>query len=194
MERYGVTRNDEGYRDPTAGAALKKEGGPPNLPRVKRGDIFYISIPYATGHEMDKDRPGIVVSCNALNDTSPCVVMVMLSASNKRRDLPEHVPIRSTPQESTALCQHIYTVDKSRLGTHLGRCSKSEMAAVDTGIMSGLELDGYGLARADEPPVERAPEPVIREGAPPSQELVRAEAERDLYRDLYERLLDRVTA
>ena len=30
---------------------------------ILRGEIYYVAIPYATGHEMEKDRPAIVVSC-----------------------------------------------------------------------------------------------------------------------------------
>lgn len=44
---------------------------------ILRGEIYYVAIPYATGHEMEKDRPAIVVSCEELNRTSPCVAVVM---------------------------------------------------------------------------------------------------------------------
>lgn len=114
--------------------------------KINRGEIYYVAIPYATGHEMEKDRPAIVVSCNELNRTSTCVTVVMCSASNKR-DLPEHVLIRSTPTQSVALCEHIYTVDKSRIGKRLGACSKNEMTKVDIGIAAGLGLGAYDLAR-----------------------------------------------
>lgn len=79
---------------------------------ITRGDIFYIGIPGGTGHEMLKSRPGVVISGDALNKSSTCVTVVMCSASNKR-DLPEHIVLRSTPLISTAMCEHIYTVDKS---------------------------------------------------------------------------------
>ena len=120
---------------------------------ILRGEIYYVAIPYATGHEMEKDRPAIVVSCEELNQTSPCVAVVMCSASPKK-ELPEHITIRTTPVVSTALCEHIYTVDKSRLGKFVGRCTKAEIAALDIGIMSALALGAYDLAR----PVEAATE------------------------------------
>lgn len=49
-----------------------------------------------------KDRPAIIVSCDALNDNSPVVQVVYCSASPKK-ELPEHITIRSTEQISTAL-------------------------------------------------------------------------------------------
>lgn len=159
---------------------------------IKRGDIFYVTIPYATGHEIEKDRPGIVVSCDELNRASPCVAVVMCSASNKR-DLPEHITIRTTPVVSTALCEHIYTVDKSRLGKFVGRCTKAEIAALDIGIMSALALGAYDLARpveaaAEAHPIEQ-PFPLVQ----PDMELAIVQVERDTYKSMYESLLDRMT-
>lgn len=158
---------------------------------IKRGDIFYVTIPYATGHEIEKDRPGIVVSCDELNRSSPCVAVVMCSASNKR-DLPEHITIRSTPVQSMALCEHIYTVDKSRLEKFVGRCTKSEMAAVDIGIMSGLGLGTYDLARHGEEE-EEGPASEIFKTIEPYLELTFLQVERDTYKRMYESLLDRMT-
>lgn len=159
---------------------------------IRRGDIYYVTIPYATGHEMKKDRPAIVVSCDELNKKSTCVTVVMCSTSNKR-DLPEHITIRSTPVPSTAMCEHIYTVDKSRLENPCGHCTKAEMAAIDIGIMAGLGLGAYDLARpveeAEEEPPVCGPFPLIQ----PNMELAVTQAERDTYKRLYESLLDRMT-
>ena len=160
--------------------------------KINRGDIFYVTIPYATGHEIEKDRPAIVVSCEELNRTSPCVAVVMCSASPKK-ELPEHITIRTTPVVSTALCEHIYTVDKSRLGKFVGRCTKAEIAALDIGIMSALALGAYDLARpveaaAEAHPIEK-PFPLVQ----PDMELAIVQVERDTYKSMYESLLDRMT-
>ena len=159
---------------------------------IKRGDIYYVAIPHATGHEMEKDRPAIVVSCDELNRTPPCVIVVMCTGA-KKRELPEHITVRSTPIVSTALCEHIYTVDKSRLGKFVGRCTKAEIAALDIGIMSALALGAYDLARpveaaAEAHPVEQ-PFPLVQ----PDMELAIAQMERDVYKSMYESLLDRMT-
>lgn len=81
---------------------------------MRRGEIYWVDIPNAIGHELMKDRPAIIVSCDALNDNSPVVQVVYCSASPKK-ELPEHITIRSTEQISTALCENVYTVDKSRV-------------------------------------------------------------------------------
>lgn len=154
---------------------------------IKRGEIYYIEIPHATGHEMRKSRPGVIISCNALNKSSTVVAVVMCSSSCER-DLPEHVTIRATPVLSTAMCEHIYTVDKSRLGKYMGRCSQMELTAIDIGIMTGLGLSGLAS------PVGSGGECSTASDADQMQiDLVRAETERDTYKSLYERMLDRMT-
>ena len=155
------------------------------MENIKRGEIYYVAIPRATGHEVQKDRPGIVVSCDALNRRSGTVALVMCSASAGRRDLPEHVVIRSTPISSTAMCEHIYAVDKSRLGKPLGVCSRKEMDAVDAGIMAGL-----GLGMSDS---EKSAENGPKNTGADRMTLVRAETERDTYKALYESLMDRMS-
>ena len=40
---------------------------------MRRGEIYWVDIPNAIGHELMKDRPAIIVSCDALNDNSPVV-------------------------------------------------------------------------------------------------------------------------
>jgi len=186
MERYGDMKNAEGYPDPTAGSVLRSVS-----PSIRRGDIYYIAVPYSTGHEMEKDRPGIIVSCDALNRTSPCVNVVMCSASGKREDLPEHITIRSTPVKSTAMCQHIYTVDKSRIGKKMGHITSAELEQVDIGIISALSLDfSENGGRAEQETTERAEsgatDPAFQE------DLRRTQIELDTYKRLYENLLDRV--
>ena len=110
---------------------------------IKRGDIVYVEIPYATGHEMMKDRPAVVVSNDAMNYTAPVVSVVYLTGS-KQADRPFHVEVWGAASarhgSSTALCEHIYTVDKSRLGKLMGTCSEEEMDAIDKGILLSLAL------------------------------------------------------
>lgn len=179
---------------------------------IKRGDIYYVTIPHATGHEMEKDRPAVVVSCNELNDTSPCVIVVFCSGSTKS-DLPEHVAIRSTPKKSTAMCEHICTVDKSRLGTSLGRVTDQELANIGVGIALGLNIDCGGLQayresqkqkdaetakliadyRADAIAAEKKAETLQAFTESSAERNIRMAAELETYRRLYEGLLDRMT-
>ena len=75
------------------------------------------------------------------NEAAETVQVVYCSAS-QHRELPEHVCIRSTPRPSTAMCEHIYTVDKSRLGNFVGHLTPQEMQRLDIGIMVALDIGG----------------------------------------------------
>lgn len=148
---------------------------------MKRGDIFYIKIPHSVGHEMSKDRPGIIVSRNSA-EPQTTVNVVLLSTTE--RDHPAHVTIRSTHRVSQAMCQHILTVDCSRIGTYLGEATAQEMAAVDIALASNLGLDFGGVNKFASSEREPAPEPPA---VNPS-----VEAELAVYKSLYNDLLTRM--
>lgn len=76
---------------------VKKGTFPANA--MRRGEIYWVDIPNAIGHELMKDRPAIIVSCDALNDNSPVVQVVYCSASPKK-ELPE--PVRGDTEGGTA--------------------------------------------------------------------------------------------
>ena len=113
---------------------------------IERGDIFYVRIEpgSTTGHEIQKDRPCVVVSKPELCREAKVVSVVMLTTSRLQhiKDMPEHVSIRSTGKIlSTAMCESVYTVDVSRLKSKMGRVTKSEQQMIDMGLMIGLGLD-----------------------------------------------------
>lgn len=171
---------------------------------IKRGDIVYVKIPYAVGHEMMKDRPAVVVSNNAMNYTGQVVSVVYLTGS-KQADRPFHVEVKSIMSvrhgSSTALCEHIYTVDKSRLGKIMGACDQEEMDAIDDGILMSLALgDGKYKAGQRVRPAQAQAEfggdasaillqSHLRET---TAELTAAKAELDTYKRIYKDLIDRV--
>lgn len=150
------------------------------IKEVKRGDIFYIanSKYYATNPENEAGRPGIVVSCDELNEHSPSVEVVYLTTKDKK-PMPTHVPILCKIN-STALCETIYTVSKDRLGDYVRTCSDEEMAAIDKGMLCSL---GIGSV------IEREREVVEAD----TQDSSALAVERNLYKTLYEQLLDRLT-
>lgn len=137
---------------------------------MRRGDIYYIEIPYSTGHEMMKNRPGIVVTNGDRLENCTTVQVVVCSASNQRH-METHVRVASTPAPSVAMCEHIYTVDLSRLVSHLGCVSGSEMAAIDAALRLALGLR----------------EPAGAENAVAMEEL---QTELEFYRRLYSQVSD----
>ncbi len=132
--------------------------------QLQRGDIYYVEIPYHTGHEIYKDRPGIIVSTPS-TQRSNLVVVVFLSAS-AAPDYENRVTIRSAPEVCTAVVDQLYTVDMSRVGKFLGACTDREMQQIDMALASVL---GIGLFEGS---------------ATMKEDLIRVTAERDVYREL----------
>lgn len=107
---------------------------------MKRGEIYYIQHHNATGAEINKARPGVIVSNDALNQTSEVVEVVYLTTQPKK-ELPTHAAIEATGRRSTALCEQINTVSILRVGAYCGTCSEEEMLAIDHGLRVSLGIE-----------------------------------------------------
>ena len=149
---------------------------------MKRGEIYYIAYRETTGAEINNARPGVIVSCNALNETSEVVEVVYLTTRPKK-ELPTHAHIRATGIDSTALCEQVDTVSKLKVGNYCGTCSAEEMAAIDHGLRCSLNLRG-----PTEDEVRRATEVTPAE-LNLLNELKRVQAERDRYARMLDLLM-----
>lgn len=107
---------------------------------MKRGDIYIVRRRNTVGSEIQKARPGIVVSCDALNNTSSVVEVVYLT-TQPRRELPTHAHIEATGRPSVALCEQIDSVSLQLLGECVGHLSEEEMQDVNRALLCSLGLD-----------------------------------------------------
>lgn len=163
-----------------------------NTREVKRGDIFYITYSKNFNDSYSYDttgRPGVIVSDDHLNRGSEYVEVVYLTTKIKR-DMPTHVDVFcKTP--STALCETIHTVEKDRIGTYVRTVSNEEMEGIERGLRRSL---GMGTDTVSTVSIN-APEPStpIKDMELASmQENIQLTAERDMYKKLYENLLEKV--
>ena len=157
---------------------------------VKRGEIFYIERSYTqVGSEQSDGRPAIIVS-NDINNANSYTAEVVYLTTQPKNDLPTHVEIRSAKKQSTALCEQVTTVAAERIGDYIGTCSDSEMKAIDTALCISLGIDfekcGKEESNLKEEPVVKE---VFVEDSEAKNTLIRVEAERDVYKSLYEKLL-----
>lgn len=136
---------------------------------MRRGDIYYVSYNDKIGCEQGVGRPCMVVSSQMGIDTAPVVQCVYLTTRFKNHSC--NVLISSIPRESYAMCNHIYTVDKTRFGDYLGSATTDEMKRVDEALKLVL-----GLAEDDD------------------KVDVDLRLERDLYKALYEKTLEKVVS
>ncbi len=190
-------RNDEGYLDLTPYEAMKniEKERKKNMSNydIKRGDIFYVyKFPDQVGSEQSAGRPAIIVSNDLCNKNSDAVEIVFCTTQPKP-DLPTHVRILSTRKDSTALCEQITSVDKSRIGDFIGSCNTQEMEAIDVALLISVGLNFDKPKKNDTPPA-----PAVQTNnvvnATPSAELMKMEAQRDTYKQMYEDLLQRLMA
>lgn len=103
--------------------------------RVHKGEIYYINnSPYyvPSGTEIAKDRPGVVVSSNEIDDNCEeygCVIVPLTSKPKYFSDF--HCTIHSSGRPSTVLAEQVKYIDKSRLGDYIGTVSDEEMADIE---------------------------------------------------------------
>lgn len=148
-------------------------------PEIYRGDIFYIMQGSYVGSEQKSGRPGIIVSNDLANKHSPNVEVVFLTSQEKKA-LPTHVEVIARVP-STALCENIQTVSKERLSDFIRSCTTSEMKAIDKALLHSLGIEAPSVVGGGTQETE-VPKAVSE-----------AEVERNLYKALYEQLLDKVT-
>lgn len=109
--------------------------------QYERGMIVSVINRNAIGHEQCGDRPAIIVSNDVCNMQSPVLEIVYLTTVGDKRIMPTHVPITSSPMPSTALCEAIYSVDKTAaIKEVLGRCTAAEMDSVNQALKVSLSL------------------------------------------------------
>jgi mRNA interferase MazF len=142
---------------------------------MKRGEIYYIQRRETVGSEIAGARPAVIVSNNALNDTSPVVEVVFLTTKPKK-DMPTHVAIQSTGADATALCEQVCSVSRQLVGKFCATCTQEEMEGIDEALLISLGLDA----------------PRAEQGDKLADELAKAIAGRDAYRRMLYGLLDQV--
>ena len=194
--------NHERYRDPTADMAIRniereEKNNMVDTMTVYRGDIFYINKSgYAVGSEQESGRPAVIVSNDTGNVNSTCVEIVYLTTQKKDKAyLPTHVSVVARVK-STAICEQIFTVSKERLGEYVRSCTEKEMKAIDKALMISLGIEVGGAAENTPEPAE-APakiDEITPSACIMTTKEVKLEAERDLYKKLYDYTLERLSA
>lgn len=153
--------------------------------RIERGDIFYVGLtPFVTGREQWAGRPGIIVS-NDQNNLHSETVEVVYCTTRYKPNLPTHTTVLSTPYESTVLCEQVTTVDISRLGNYIGRCTEKEMREIDRCIRVSL---GLQADKAENPTYT----PPMGNRQKESEEMIALRVERDTYRKMYEMVVEKL--
>lgn len=112
---------------------------------VRRGEIYWLQLPSASGSEQAGRRPVLVVQNDVGNRTSPTTIVAAITSQLRRRRYPFHVPFTSgesgLPLNGTVLCEQVQTVDQSRLGSSAGAFTVEKMREVDVALHHSLGLE-----------------------------------------------------
>lgn len=157
---------------------------------MKRGDIYYINQTPTTDSEQRAGRPGIIVSNDKCNSSSD-VIEVVYTTAQPKKDLPTHVSIRTTPRASIALCEQPTPVAVSRIGEYIGHVTESEQANIDVALL--IQFDLY-VPTLEAIPCAGGGGQTEQQGRLEAMPDARTEAERDIYKELYESLMGRLLA
>lgn len=157
---------------------------------ILRGDIFFVRKAFCEGYEQDAGRPAVIVSNNIGNKHANIVEVVYLT-SQEKKPLPTHVDILCRVP-STALCEQISTVAKERLCEFVRACTDDEMKRIDKALMVSLGID-QPVSEPSEPNEENTiGNDLFKKAANFSMDYGAVIGERNIYKNMYEQLLEKV--
>ena len=112
---------------------------------MRRGEIWWASLPELTGSGPGFRRPLLIVSANSFNDSGISTVVAAVVTSNLRlADAPGNVrlPVKGTglAKVSVANVSQIITVDKTFLTERIGKLNPRLLAEVDAGLRIVLSV------------------------------------------------------
>jgi len=113
---------------------------------MRRGDVYRATLNPVVGSEQAGTRPVIIVSRDAINASSPIVIVVpVTSRTNKTRLYPSHVELKigegGLTADSVALCEQVRSISRERLGDYLGNLPKPKVSQINASLKIALDLD-----------------------------------------------------
>ena len=105
---------------------------------IRRGDIYWVDFSPGKGSEPIGRRPGLVIQCDALNESKlNTVVVLAITSSLKFSELPGNVVLAkgesNMPKRCVINATQLKSVDKSSLVEKIGSLSQEKMEQVVAG-------------------------------------------------------------
>jgi mRNA interferase MazF len=95
---------------------------------VKRFEIYFVEFDPTKGSEINKTRPGVILSPNEMNDALNTVIIAPLTSTLK--NYPSRVNCKVKGKNGQIAVDQIRCVDKSRLKNKLAKLSENEQTEV----------------------------------------------------------------
>jgi mRNA interferase MazF len=107
--------------------------------RARRGDVCWVALDPVIGTDIQKTRPAIIVSNDAMNQNAARVVVVPVT-SNVDYCYPGEALVTIKGKAARALGDQLRSIDKARLQGKLDTLVLSEMQAVEAALKITLAL------------------------------------------------------
>lgn len=112
---------------------------------MQRGDVYRAVLSPSQGSEQAGTRPVIIVSRDAINRSSPVVIVVPVTdRQHKPRLYPSHVELPAGEaglvKDSVALCEQVRAISTERLQVQLGHLSLQKISLVNAALKIALDL------------------------------------------------------
>lgn len=114
---------------------------------MNRGDVYLADLNPTLGSEQSGFRPVVIVSRDAINRSSPVVIVVPVTSwTEGRRIYPSQVSIAASEgglkRDSIALGEQLRAITRDRLGERRGSLGASVMRQLDRALLIALDFPG----------------------------------------------------
>ena len=186
--------------------------------REQKKQWKYIEETYSTSKKINQDtgRPAVIVSNNDINESQNMVEVAYL-VEKPNESLPTHAKVRCH-LPSTALCEQVVSVSKDRIDGFIRTCTDEEIEKINKGLSISLGITESDDTMAEKlkeltdslSEAQRINDGLrnrIKEEIDKQQELekqlsqietentdetIKVAAERDIYKDLYMKLTEKL--
>ena len=153
----------------------------------KRGEIYYISSHTTYGAQLDtkSGRPAIIVSDDKNNARSETVMICYLTGKYRNIANTGYQFELTTPgivMHSRVKCEQVTTIDKSLVGDYIGFLNDTDLNNFDYCLSNALSLSANSGPVNTTTFVENKSD----------EETTKLQVERDMYKTMYENLLEKV--
>ena len=112
---------------------------------IRKGSIYWVDFSPGKGSEPMGQRPGLVIQCDAINDSKiNTVIMLAITSTLRYGDLPGNITLHkgeaNMPKRCVINISQIKSVDKNSIKGKIGTLSKEKMESVEQGLRLILDL------------------------------------------------------
>ena len=110
--------------------------------KIRRGQVYMAALPEEVGSVQHGERPVLIIQNNKGNEYSPTVIIAPITSKLGKRPLPTHVRVINggLPRNSIVLFEQIRVIDKTMLGSYVGKLSKRQMLKMGQAMAVSIGL------------------------------------------------------